>query len=1419
MLIPTLPPPPPPPTGVVPADLRPPTATPPEAITGPLATSLRALALRLTAPLLPADTIEEAERRATEELGDTALRYAVGGINLAFKAPVQTIDTALAFATASIACRFEMPAATIATTLHLGTPHTHAHPPAMPNPLPSFGPIMFGGAASILINGMPAARAGDIGMSITCGTLAPPFVVAMGSSKVFYGASRAARAGDLTRHCAPAPPSNAPTDINTITRADGILNVGVAATKSLTASRDAVRHGHAANHESDAAMAATLAASAKGDALAASVQAEQAARGAALVALQRLLGKDPGAPACHGLLLPTNGTNIQVGGFPLPPTLRTLLGLRKPLLGTTRDVRVILGLAAALAGVDHHARSTTALPQNLCTYTGHPVDVVTGALVFTACDLDLPGSPALRLERRYSSTWSDRPSPLGHGWSHSLDEAVWLEPRQLVYRADDGRELELPIPDDDDPIFVPLHRLTLRRLPDHHWQISDHHGLTRHFAPLPGDPTRARLLTRRNRLGRALHFHYDEHARLTRVHADDAREIHLHYASEHPEAPLTQIDLPDPDSDGFVPHVRYVHDHHDLIEVHDALGQPTRYRHDNHRIIEETLPGGLRFHFTFDGPGSDAACVRTWGDGGILDHRLIFDRPRRTTLVINSCSETTTYRADERGLVVEICDPRGATTRHHYDALLRPSETVDPLGHVTRMTHDPRGNCTRHEAPDGAITLTSFHPTLDLPVERIDPAGGVTRWTYDPLGRLLRHTDPLGRSTVHHHDLSPGTSGTIVHPDGRSELHRHDRAGRLVHVQRSDGTALTHHHDRRGHLRRSVDERGRSETRDHDLLGRLTRHQLPDGELRLYTHDPRGRQLRASDRHGELRCSYTGLGWLHTCGDATTAPITLERDLEGRVSRIAGPDGTLLRIERDPAGRVRSTVDALGCERRYTRDLLGRVTAIRRPDGQHTRFTRDPAGRIRELDHGDGTLDHFVYRSDGALQAATRKHPDGRVTTVRRELDPAGRILREHQDEHSLTLEYDLQDRLLRLSSSLGADLRFIHDDRGLARLELPRLTTHLDHEHAPTPGEPAWAIGFERDRDGREQARHLPGELLAWWHRDEHGRPLEHGLVASRPPQIFRHRRYHWSGPHLHIDEAARRRSPANLPTLPTPTTRSDPAGRRISAHLSNETAETPETPETPNTTWHYTWNGPGELHTATGASELRTASTGPAISYRHDALGRRIARTHNGHETRWLWHGDVLLHQWTHPRDVITWACEPGRGAPLARLTATTRHAVVTDHLGSPLALVDAHGQLAWSAELDDRGLPRPVRGDPSLCPFRHPGQLADPDTGLAYNRLRDFDPATARYLSPDPLGLLGGLDLHAHVADPHTQTDRLGLTPELPHGVHARVAAELVADFPLADLPPHLAELARHPTTPTDRQTGIAAIYATPPRTPCE
>ncbi|WP_426688854.1 PAAR domain-containing protein [Rhodanobacter ginsengiterrae] len=56
------------------------------------------------------------------------------------------------------------------------------------------GPISMG-CPTVLIGGLPAARAGDMAVCV-----GPPDIIAMGSTKVFIGGMPAARIADTTAH-------------------------------------------------------------------------------------------------------------------------------------------------------------------------------------------------------------------------------------------------------------------------------------------------------------------------------------------------------------------------------------------------------------------------------------------------------------------------------------------------------------------------------------------------------------------------------------------------------------------------------------------------------------------------------------------------------------------------------------------------------------------------------------------------------------------------------------------------------------------------------------------------------------------------------------------------------------------------------------------------------------------------------------------------------------------------------------------------------------------------------------------------------------------------------------------------------------------------------------------------------------------
>jgi RHS repeat-associated protein len=90
-------------------------------------------------------------------------------------------------------------------------------------------------------------------------------------------------------------------------------------------------------------------------------------------------------------------------------------------------------------------------------------------------------------------------------------------------------------------------------------------------------------------------------------------------------------------------------------------------------------------------------------------------------------------------------------------------------------------------------------------------------------------------------------------------------------------------------------------------------------------------------------------------------------------------------------------------------------------------------------------------------------------------------------------------------------------------------------------------------------------------------------------------------------------------------------------------------------------------------------------------------------------------------------------------------------TNHLGATEAATDGKGKLVWQARYAPFGQAT-VSSISSSQSFtlnlRLPGQYADAETGLFYNRQRYYDPERGQYLTPDPLGTPNGPNGYAYV-----------------------------------------------------------------------
>jgi uncharacterized Zn-binding protein involved in type VI secretion len=277
---------------------------------------ITALSQTVESAIAPAKALTDLPKVAAQNPVKT-ISQAAGAVTSALALPTQLINTGLASLTAPIAAMLpSFPAATLGS-LYVGAPHAHAHPPSLippapPIPLPSIGSVTLGTSVQVLIGGMPAARAGDLGLAPTCGGLAPFFTISLGSSSVFIGGTRAARMTDFCTACTMST-TPAVRSLAAALRASATASMAVGLAGIASSLVDAASGGDDTAPASQAAVAAA-------SGLNAAMSAAQMAADLAATVIQALMGSDPAIPPALPGAIMMGTPNVLIGGMPLPNT-------------------------------------------------------------------------------------------------------------------------------------------------------------------------------------------------------------------------------------------------------------------------------------------------------------------------------------------------------------------------------------------------------------------------------------------------------------------------------------------------------------------------------------------------------------------------------------------------------------------------------------------------------------------------------------------------------------------------------------------------------------------------------------------------------------------------------------------------------------------------------------------------------------------------------------------------------------------------------------------------------------------------------------------------------------------------------------------------------------------------------------------
>ena len=187
----------------------------------------------------------------------------------------------------------------------------------------------------------------------------------------------------------------------------------------------------------------------------------------------------------------------------------------------------------------------------------------------------------------------------------------------------------------------------------------------------------------------------------------------------------------------------------------------------------------------------------------------------------------------------------------------------------------------------------------------------------------------------------------------------------------------------------------------------------------------------------------------------------------------------------------------------------------------------------------------------------------------------------------------------------------------------------------------------------------------------------------------------------------------------------------------------------------WSYVWNSVGQLTQVwDGATKI--------LDLAYDAFGRRVRKTAGTVSQYYVHEGaQVILDLNGSSAVTAEYGYYPHSGHLfLIKSGASTKVAITDPQLGTLRGWVNANGVDSVRVFADSA---KGVWGatDTSVVRFRLAGAEYDQETGLYYMRARYYDPQLGRFLSEDPIGIEGGLNLYAYVGDdPVNGSDPTGL-----------------------------------------------------------
>jgi RHS repeat-associated protein len=819
----------------------------------------------------------------------------------------------------------------------------------------------------------------------------------------------------------------------------------------------------------------------------------------------------------------------------------------------------------------------------------------------------------------------------------------------------------------------------------------------------------------------------------------------------------------------------------------DQLGRQTSFDYSTPNVTKVTDPKGNVVADTFT-DGLLTSETKGYGTSSAATSRYYYD-PNTLALItaVDPNGNTTRSYYDSSGNLLSQVDSLGRATTASYDTLDNPLTTTDGKGVTTTFAYDSHGNPTSRSTP---LLASDGHTVL---------ATSTNQWSYDSghPGDLVSMTDPVGSVWTYQHDATFGWVTAEIAP---------------ATPENSSGNERTFSYDNHtGWLTSSVAPNGNlsgntpsdfTTTYIRDAFGRLTatRDPLwvsasPSAHQTSSTYDADGNVISSTDGDGN-QTTYVY--------NAADEPIETHR-----------PDasGTVLYQHYWSDSSLKDQVDGAGATTSYAYDSLGRLTSVTTPpgvtnaSGGTTTYTYDPGGRLTKKQDPGGTCPSTActtYTYDAGNELKTVTYSDGvtpNITNVVYDADGQRTSMTEGTTNKQSTWAWDSLHRLTSTTDIANQTVSYAYNLRGQAT-SLTYPGSHAVTRTYDAAGR--WAsvqdwlsntttFGYDansnltainyptasvKDAFGFDDADEVTGVVTTSgspattlasfaYTRDGAGQLSSTSTTGlSVPSESYGYTALQQLSS---VNTSGYGHDAAdNLTGLPSGGNQGFDTANEVCWATGSAATGSCSSPPTGATTFSYDTRGNrvGSVPASGSsksfgwdqASRLTSYGSGTtSASYTYNGDGLRMSKTVGGVVEPFVWDSSDDLPLMIQDGST-NFVYGPG-GLPLEQVASSTVLWLHHDQLGSSRLLTDSGGATAGSATFDAYGDLTAASGTSS--PLGYAGQYTDGESGLIYLRARSYDPASAQFLSRDPLVAVTGTAYAYASNDPLNGIDPTGMS----------------------------------------------------------